>query len=313
MSDENLLSILLEDNPFPDKWNTRQGLELTSNPIYAGIGPLTGDYDGEEVAIPAIPAIVTDEQWIDVQVRNIEEFGARNVLRLTRKVLHEALGVKLAALAHHTWLDRSVENIEIVGAEAYFKDFLERLRSTHRLTQLVVDEVKIKDVTPQIVKQIIEDPSELLYLPPDKFEDLIYERLYKMGFLVQRVGSGTYSKDGGIDIVAVPENATFPFLLAVQVKHHRTFERKTGSRDVRDLLDVLNNSPFHAGLLVTNTTFTPDALWLAGQREELIRLRDFDDVSRWLIDGFLHKYDWRELPSKIEICPGVHIDLSQFG
>ncbi len=312
MSDENLLSILLEDSPFPDKWSARQVLELTSNPIYAGIGPLTGDYEGERVFISAIPAIVTDKQWIDVQVNNVEEFGARNVLLLTRKVLHEALGIKLAVLAHHTWLDKSVEEMKTLGAARYFSRFLEQLRSTDNSTQFVTEEVKIKEVTPQIIEQITKNPSELLHLPPDKFEDLICERLHKMGFLVDKVGSGTYSKDGGIDIVAVPKDVPFPFLLAVQVKHHKTFNRKTGSRDVRDLLGVLNNSPFHAGLLVTNTTFTPDAQWLAKQREGLVRLRDFEDISKWLVDNFLHGYDWREFPNTIEICPGVRIDLSQF-
>lgn len=313
MSDKNLLSILLEDSPSPDEWSARQVLELTSNPAYAGIGPFSGNYEGEEFFIPAIPAIVADKLWIEVQVGNVKEFGVRNVLRLTRKVLHEALGIKLAVLAHHTWLDNSAAEIEAIGAKKYFENLLSQLRSMSSSTQLAVDTVKVQDVTPQIIEELIRNPSEILRLPPDKFEDLVHERLHKMGFLVERVGRGTYAKDGGIDIVAVPENAPFPFLLAVQVKHHRTAQRKTGSSDVRDLLGVLNRPTFHAGLLVTNTTFTPDAQWLAEQRKDLLRLRDFEDVQRWLLNGFLHEYDWRELPTKIEVCPGVHVNLDRIG
>ncbi len=60
-------------------------------------------------------------------------------------------------------------------------------------------------------------------LSPDKFQRLIADRLEGMGFGVQLVGN-VYAKDGGVDIIASPDPRVmpFPFLLAVQAKHHHT-------------------------------------------------------------------------------------------
>jgi hypothetical protein len=60
-----------------------------------------------------------------------------------------------------------------------------------------------------------------------------------------------------------------------------------------------------AGLLVTNTSFSPDAEWYAREHAKLIRLRDFNDIKRWLFNNFTDDAEWREIPSSIEVCPGV--------
>ena len=66
---------------------------------------------------------------------------------------------------------------------------------------------------------------------------------------------------------------------------------------------------FNAGLLVTNTSFTPDAEWVAERRALLMRLRDFEDLARWLRDEYPREAEWREIPAEIEMCPGVVIKL----
>jgi hypothetical protein len=64
----------------------------------------------------------------------------------------------------------------------------------------------------------------------------------------QRVGL-VNERDGGIDIVACPSGATYPFLLAVQVKHHLRASRKTSSSDVRDFLGAVATGRFMRGCL----------------------------------------------------------------
>jgi hypothetical protein len=66
---------------------------------------------------------------------------------------------------------------------------------------------------------------------------LIANRLENMGLSVQLVGD-VNRKDGGVDIIAYPNRGCgFPFLLAIQAKHHRS-SRKTGAPDVRDFHGV---------------------------------------------------------------------------
>jgi len=97
--------------------------------------------------------------------------------------------------------------------------------------------------------------------------------------------------------------------MAIQAKHHRSPKYKTGPGPVRELLGVVQSLPFNAGVLVTNTTFTPDAKWVAQQKPHLMQLRDIYDIRRWLENNFLDECDWRNFPDQIVICPGVVIPL----
>jgi hypothetical protein len=173
---------------------------------------------------------------------------------------------------------------------------------------VVQTEVHVVNITTDILKALATNPDEIYNLTPMAFEELICNRLQAMGLGVQQVGH-TFRKDGGIDIVAWPQHSEFPFLMAVQAKHHRSPEYKTGPSPVRELLGVVHSHPFNAGVLVTNTAFTPDARWVSEQHPMLVKLRDIDDIRRWLENRFLDEYDWRELPDKIEVCPGVVIYL----
>jgi hypothetical protein len=132
-----------------------------------------------------------------------------------------------------------------------------------------------------------------------------------MGLKAQMVGRHTYSRDGGIDIIFTPPtNFPFPFLGAVQVKHHRDPANNVGPEPLRELMGVLAAQRFFAaGLIVTNTTFTPDARDFAKSTATLLRLRDFNDLMRWVQDNFTDDAEWREMPRSIQLCEGVVIDL----
>jgi len=153
-----------------------------------------------------------------------------------------------------------------------------------------------------------DEPERLLQLTPEQFQFLIANRLDDFGLEVTIVGD-VYRKDGGIDIIAVPRNG-FPFLLAVQSKHHRR-NRKTPVSDVRDLNGVMQsaNSIFHIGMIVTNTSFTADAQWFAENNSRLIRLRDGRDLCRWMRRDFINDAEYREIPDEITVAPGVTIAI----
>lgn len=169
--------------------------------------------------------------------------------------------------------------------------------------------VELVDISPQILRLLSGEPERLRDATPAFFEDLICDRLEAMGYNLVRVGASAFSKDGGVDILAWPQANVVPYLMAVQVKHTSLSNRKMGPQPVRDLLGTVQTHGFNVGLLVTNTTFTPDALWIAEQRPFLVQLRDFEDLRRWLRNDFLQEHEWRDLPSQIELCPGVVINL----
>jgi len=155
-------------------------------------------------------------------------------------------------------------------------------------------------------------PEKLHQLTPEQFQFLIANRLDELGLKVTIVGN-INRKDGGIDIVAVPRHG-FPYLLAVQAKHHRK-NRKTPVSDVRDLNGVMQsaNSMFHIGMIVTNTSFTADAQWFADNNSRLIRLRDNKDLCRWMRQDFINEAEYREIPKEITVAPGVTISVPKTG
>ena len=118
-------------------------------------------------------------------------------------------------------------------------------------------------------------------------------------------------KDGGIDFIAYPRDSHIPFLLAVQAKHKAGSGNSVEPKPVRELLAAVNLHRLNAGLLVTSTMFTPDARWVAEQAPILMRLRDGEDLQRWLRDEFLQEERWRDLPDEIEVCPGIRVKLGQ--
>jgi predicted Mrr-cat superfamily restriction endonuclease len=159
-----------------------------------------------------------------------------------------------------------------------------------------------------LLRFLQEDPNRLQTLTADEFERFVAERLDSMGFNVTLTGA-TNRKDGGIDLIAVPKLATLgSVIIAGQMKHHRN--RKT-EREVVDRLLSWKDSNFGVGLLVTNTAFTKDAVWTAAQERNrhFLRLRDFTDLKRWLEGRFVEEDDWREIPDRIELSPGVVIEI----
>jgi hypothetical protein len=158
-------------------------------------------------------------------------------------------------------------------------------------------------------QRISEDPTVIHALSPQEFEEFICERLYAMGLEPKRVG-GTFQADGGIDVVFWPrDRSSFPFLGAAQVKHHRSPKTKEGPDTVREFVGSISGRPFSAGIIVTNTSFSPDAEWFARQHGGLIRLRGFDDICRWVENNFSAEAEWRELPSSIEVAPDVFVKI----
>jgi hypothetical protein len=167
--------------------------------------------------------------------------------------------------------------------------------------------VELVDVTEVLLERLRLDPGEINRISAEQFEEFICERLSAMGFEAHRIGR-TNRKDGGIDIVFW-NSGSFPVLGAAQAKHHRNPSISNGPDVIRDFRGVLATQPFQFGVVITNTTFTADARWFAGHQQGLVRLRDGEDLRKWIHDEFVTQERWRSVPAKIELCPGVEINV----
>ena len=194
--------------------------------------------------------------------------------------------------------------------------YLEEQRSTGQL-ELPFDEpinvpvrVDLVDVTQVLLERLRLDPDEIYRITEEQLEELVCERLSTMGFEARRTGRAN-RKDGGIDIFFWNEGP-FPIIGAAQVKHHRARNRSNGPGIIRDFRGVLATHPVQLGVVITNTTFTVDARWFADHQHGLIRLRDGEDLRKWVNNEFVNDGLWRPVPAKIELCPGVEIEIPVF-
>jgi len=78
-----------------------------------------------------------------------------------------------------------------------------------------------------------------------------------------------------------------------------------------DRLLAWKGKGFGVGLLITNTAFTRDAIWAANRDSDrdFLPLRDFTDLKRWLEGHSGQDRDWREIPEKIELAPGIVVEI----
>ena len=137
---------------------------------------------------------------------------------------------------------------------------------------LIEPRIKIVSVTTDLLNRLNINWDEIYGITDEQFEMFLAERLEAMGCKAPRLGASN-RKDGGIDIV-FETRGTVPFLGAVQAKHHRSARRSTGSNAIRDMQAALAMHPFDIGVVITNTTFTPDAEFVAKNKNRIIRLRD---------------------------------------
>ena len=237
------------------------------------------------------------------------------VLRYWEKEFHQLRSIKRRGnrryyLHHEVLLIKRIrellyeKGLTITGVRNAFNQIsLEPDTRSHPLN------VEIIGIGRTLSEHLLKDPLLIHRLTPEQFEEFICERLFAMGFEPRQVGA-TNRKDGGVDVLFWPRlNCVFPFLGAAQIKDHRNPNTKEGSATVREFAGVMAGNPFHAGLIVTNTTFSPDAEWFAREHANLLKLRGLNDIRRWLLNNFNDEAEWREIPSSIELCPGVVVRI----
>ena len=132
-----------------------------------------------------------------------------------------------------------------------------------------------RDVWDRIIAEIARTPDELYRMDPRQFEELVAELLVRDGLEVQLTPK---SRDGGRDILAFQNTATGRHLHLVECKRYAR-DRPIGVALVRSLYGVVEQERATAGLLVTTSRFTQDALEFVDPIRYRMSLREFQDLK----------------------------------
>lgn len=129
-----------------------------------------------------------------------------------------------------------------------------------------------------ILRYLNRNPNALYELAPRRFEELIAELLSREGFEVHLTPR---TRDGGLDILAVQNSSVGRQLYVVECKRYAR-QRRIDVGLVRSLYGVVEQRRVTAGVLVTTSYFSKDALKFREAVEWRLALKDYDAVRDWI-------------------------------
>ncbi len=136
----------------------------------------------------------------------------------------------------------------------------------------------------ELLSKLIHNPHNLFTMQPRKFEELVAELLTREGFSVTLTPA---TRDGGRDILASNRNYLGEHLYLVECKRYAS-NRPVDVSLVRTLYGVVEAERASAGLLVTTSYFTKDAVKFRETIRHRMGLRDYNELVTWLHSGLNH-------------------------
>jgi hypothetical protein len=137
---------------------------------------------------------------------------------------------------------------------------------------------RIVTATEGIVERLRACPESIYDLSPREFEELLAELLVGMGWEVELTRQ---TRDGGKDLLAYYPTEMGRILCLVEAKKYRR-DRKIGVGLVRNLYGTLCDHQASSAVLVTTSSFSPDAREFQQKHEHRLSLRDYADLVQWI-------------------------------
>lgn len=129
-----------------------------------------------------------------------------------------------------------------------------------------------------LVRDLQKRPEDLLGISDRDFEKVLAELLTDMGWDVELTKA---TRDGGKDILAYMNTEIGQLLCLVEAKRYRT-DRKVGVDLVRTLYGTLCDYQANSAMMVTTSSFSPNAHEFQQRHQYQLSLRDYTDVVGWI-------------------------------
>ncbi len=129
-----------------------------------------------------------------------------------------------------------------------------------------------------MLAELMRNPKSIFDLPPRKFEELVAEMLTRDGFSVTLTPE---TKDGGKDILALNKTSLGNHLFLVECKRYAP-ERPVDISIVRALYGVVEAEKANAGILVTTSYFTKEAMKFRDNIHYRMSFKDYENLLEWI-------------------------------
>ena len=131
----------------------------------------------------------------------------------------------------------------------------------------------------ELIVRLSKNPHLVREIRPRKFEELVAELLSRDGLEVHLTPE---TRDGGRDVLAFHQTPVGRLLYLVECKRYRA-GRPVGIAIVQRLYGVVSQERASAGLVVTTSHFSKDALTFADTVRHQLGLRDYEALKQWLV------------------------------
>lgn len=140
--------------------------------------------------------------------------------------------------------------------------------------------IEVSELNKELISYFAKHPEQLRSIPPREFEKIIFEILLNRGFDVQLTRMGG---DGGRDILAVFKSPSQEEVLTIVECKRWKPERKVGIAVVERFLYVMNEKDkAKYGIIATTSYFSRDTESVAKKWSKELKLRDFNNLVKWL-------------------------------
>ncbi len=140
--------------------------------------------------------------------------------------------------------------------------------------------IEVSELNKELISYFAKHPEQLQSILPRQFEKIIFEILLDRGFDVRLTRMGG---DGGRDILAVFKSPSQDEVLTIVECKRWKPERKVGIAVVERFLYVMNEKDkAEYGIIATTSYFSRDTQPIAKKWSRKLKLRDFNDLVKWL-------------------------------
>jgi hypothetical protein len=162
----------------------------------------------------------------------------------------------------------------VSAAETLYDEAKSLLRPTEAAQIAIVSH----EAWTELITRLSANPKLLHQLPPRKFVELIAELLSRDGLEVHLTPE---TRDGGRDVLVFHQTPVGRLLYLVECKRHLP-NRPVGIAIVQRLYGVVSQERATAGLVVTTSYFSKEALTFAETVRHQLGLRDYEALKEWL-------------------------------
>lgn len=233
------------------------------------------------------------DAYLDSYPSYVEHRVVHNVPTVYTFSIEDDNSVDVTAPIGPVWNNGRRHSREFIGAcKAHFEFLWRGGGSADSLTNVVYDNIFgggssiVETDSLVLVRERFDDLVTVLAAAPQKVRDLSSRQFeHLVCDLFQKEGHETTltpaTRDGGRDIIVRAETAVGKQLFYVECKHY-SFDNPVNVTIARAFYGTVEQARATAGLIVTTSRFTEDAMLFCKPIEHRMSLRDYDQLAAWI-------------------------------